>query len=388
LVELEPDQTRTYAFRWSGGNDHEARLKAASDLAHRLEGLAAAFPTTRFLLVGHSHGGNVALAAMKAIPAAQRVGVVCLATPFYNIAERTLLPLVVMAGLAYVAIAAALFAAALVFAEPLFHFMQRFDLITSIARTHPSFAGALRLYFAGASVLAFLMFGSVLMLPVAFMLRFAFEDARQRAVDTWAPLLPTDTPTLSVWLGPDEAYLPLRLLERIEAMVHAGWRLAARRVAPLGFGVASVWGGWLVWSKFTVEGPIIGLHVTVQILKALAISCIVGAVAFSAFWLGSRGMRLFALFMEGRRTARLRIWMSIGYQRVPGIPAELVESVRLPLSMGSTLSPIWTGVFNHSRPWADARTASLITDWYRRRCRGSDQSSEEADAGAGQSEVA
>lgn len=48
-------------FRWDGDNSNPARDSAAQDLARRLDGLSA---TTEIHVIGHSHGGNVALRAL------------------------------------------------------------------------------------------------------------------------------------------------------------------------------------------------------------------------------------------------------------------------------------------------------------------------------------
>src|SRR5215510_7812087 len=52
-------------FYWSGLNRHEGRLKAGIDLARLIEKDA---PNRKIHLVGHSHGGNVALVAVNQLP--------------------------------------------------------------------------------------------------------------------------------------------------------------------------------------------------------------------------------------------------------------------------------------------------------------------------------
>lgn len=77
------EETEVRAFRWSGGNSLGARMRAA--LALRKE-IGKAEPTDRqvvTVLLGHSHGGNVALVALNDPDVARRVsGVACLGTPF------------------------------------------------------------------------------------------------------------------------------------------------------------------------------------------------------------------------------------------------------------------------------------------------------------------
>ncbi|MBY0284897.1 MAG: GPI inositol-deacylase [Sphingomonas sp.] len=69
---------------WSGANNHQARAAAGDALAERLKFLRSRFPTHRLIVVGHSHGGNVALrGALLRDAGGQTVdGVVTLATPF------------------------------------------------------------------------------------------------------------------------------------------------------------------------------------------------------------------------------------------------------------------------------------------------------------------
>jgi hypothetical protein len=63
---LEGALSRVTMFEWSGANTHEARMKAARDLALLLIRIRWQFPTDRlrFYFVAHSHGGNVLLAAL------------------------------------------------------------------------------------------------------------------------------------------------------------------------------------------------------------------------------------------------------------------------------------------------------------------------------------
>ena len=68
-------------FRWSGGNSHAARQSAGAELAsHLMERKLG-----RRILIAHSHGGNVALYALRQCPrevVEQVAGIVFLGTPF------------------------------------------------------------------------------------------------------------------------------------------------------------------------------------------------------------------------------------------------------------------------------------------------------------------
>ena len=69
--------------KWSTMNSFSARQSGARALRESILGCAARWPHTRQVVVGHSHGGNVAVGAMQDARVEARVdAVVCLATPF------------------------------------------------------------------------------------------------------------------------------------------------------------------------------------------------------------------------------------------------------------------------------------------------------------------
>jgi pimeloyl-ACP methyl ester carboxylesterase len=73
---------------WSGLNRFASRERARVQLVRRLEELRNDFPLVPILVVGHSHGGNIALGAISSL--GERPGppaLVCLSTPFL-VAER------------------------------------------------------------------------------------------------------------------------------------------------------------------------------------------------------------------------------------------------------------------------------------------------------------
>ncbi|MEM8697883.1 MAG: hypothetical protein AAGF44_01860 [Pseudomonadota bacterium] len=78
-------------FCWSGRNSHTARLAAGEALAERLSGLMDLFPDAHHHLIGHSHGGNIIMYAVKRPEIARRVrSMVTLATPFLSLKRRRL----------------------------------------------------------------------------------------------------------------------------------------------------------------------------------------------------------------------------------------------------------------------------------------------------------
>jgi hypothetical protein len=76
-------------FRWSGKNTNRARLDAATSFGAQLRQQANTDPQAAQFIIGHSHGGNVALYAVGALAAQCRVaGVACLNTPFIGVLRR------------------------------------------------------------------------------------------------------------------------------------------------------------------------------------------------------------------------------------------------------------------------------------------------------------
>jgi carboxylesterase len=65
-------------FRWSGANTHEARIKAGAQLAREIAGVE---PERKVHFAGHSHGGNVALAAVNQLPPHRVALLILLANP-------------------------------------------------------------------------------------------------------------------------------------------------------------------------------------------------------------------------------------------------------------------------------------------------------------------
>lgn len=90
ILAAFPDQVlRLAPFRWSGHNSVSARFRGAQTLAAKLSALRQEWPEARHVLVGHSHGGFVALAALREATLDERIcGVACLSTPFLTARVR------------------------------------------------------------------------------------------------------------------------------------------------------------------------------------------------------------------------------------------------------------------------------------------------------------
>lgn len=76
-----------HAFTWSGSNSIFERLAAAQRLAADINERAAAEPDQLQVVIGHSHGGSVAMIALRHIEEAvrRRLSIVTLATPFVEV---------------------------------------------------------------------------------------------------------------------------------------------------------------------------------------------------------------------------------------------------------------------------------------------------------------
>jgi len=81
------------SFDWGGANKHRARQKGGNDLANHLKKQfeKTEGSSTKHFIVSHSHGGNVALYALRDKKLRGRIeGLVCMATPFLCPRHRVL----------------------------------------------------------------------------------------------------------------------------------------------------------------------------------------------------------------------------------------------------------------------------------------------------------
>ena len=87
LAERLPASISSY--QWSGGNSYKARNSASKELAKRILEDSEARPEAIRVLIAHSHGGNVAIGALRELGKIKLVdGLVCLGTPFLFAKER------------------------------------------------------------------------------------------------------------------------------------------------------------------------------------------------------------------------------------------------------------------------------------------------------------
>jgi len=90
LQHISTSNVVIHRHDWSGSNTHTARFDSALSLAAHIKGIAAHDPQSRQVVVCHSHGGNIALYALKDPAAFEAVDlVVCISTPFIQVQPRS-----------------------------------------------------------------------------------------------------------------------------------------------------------------------------------------------------------------------------------------------------------------------------------------------------------
>jgi pimeloyl-ACP methyl ester carboxylesterase len=90
IIEKIPGEKSISAFSWSGWNSSTARFNATERLRAELKRRAAKYPDWDIVVIGHSHGGAVAMRAVDCDELRERVSVVCLSTPFLQAFPRNL----------------------------------------------------------------------------------------------------------------------------------------------------------------------------------------------------------------------------------------------------------------------------------------------------------
>lgn len=78
------------SFNWSGKNGHSARATAGNQLADFIRAESKSYPDAKRFVICHSHGGNVALYAHRALASETTTptNLITLATPFIRIEPR------------------------------------------------------------------------------------------------------------------------------------------------------------------------------------------------------------------------------------------------------------------------------------------------------------
>lgn len=86
---LLPGDVSVYSHTWSGANSQKARRQASTELKQKLIDQFERHPAAAHFVIGHSHGGNVAMYALDDDSVQSRVnGVLCVNTPFITVTTR------------------------------------------------------------------------------------------------------------------------------------------------------------------------------------------------------------------------------------------------------------------------------------------------------------
>lgn len=89
LREAFGPEARTVEFNWSGHNWHSERILASKQLGQYLHSLIRQEPDVKFVLLGHSHGGNVCRYVLSDRNLQEHcLGLVALGTPFLEVEPR------------------------------------------------------------------------------------------------------------------------------------------------------------------------------------------------------------------------------------------------------------------------------------------------------------
>lgn len=217
-----PEWTGLFGTRRN--NSHRCRLAGGRKVAEEIRQIVHDDPEARIVLVGYSHGGNVALYAFRELEGekarAAVAGIVCLATPFIRARERRgAKPLHFFNALLSVATGLLLFAALLS------GFLVALSLVAT-AFAYPLAAIPLLLVgfglfrAGGASIqwieVGALGWGDTLL---AFGRRLAEE-----ATSTYDVKRSADLPIFVATAPGDEALVGLASLVRLTGVAEAGWR--------------------------------------------------------------------------------------------------------------------------------------------------------------------
>lgn len=89
IVEEFSHKVEIIPFFWSGGNSPASRATAADRLREQLQSQVVKWPWAKHYIIAHSHGGNVALYALRDSKLENDIsGLICLATPFLLLRPR------------------------------------------------------------------------------------------------------------------------------------------------------------------------------------------------------------------------------------------------------------------------------------------------------------
>lgn len=331
---------------WSGGNSDLDRLEASIDLRARLAAFRLSHPDYVTFLVGHSHGGNVALHALSHSQEDrdQVAGVVTLATPFLLYDEEpVLIARLASALFALRAIALALAAIATValIVYPLLLWLLPSLFRIRIAIMHMGMSwrmwlctlgwseGSCRSFMDGTFLTFAIIFGSIL--PVG-MIGATWAEIRddaarneveiRQSVERFYYVQPPErlaqVPILILWSVIDEALQVLNC--SWWAHRAALWAVRFSMFMALAAAVAAIYAGlWWLYSAFNLEmaKPLPSTAVVVMnSLFALVMLPLIYALAALVGWFFRAVVRL-PVPLHGSRSSLDNLLWTIRASRIP-----------------------------------------------------------------------
>ena len=364
------DLTITYP-PWSGANTVRGRLDGATQLACHITAQAHEKHAADHFIVAHSHGGNVALLALRDpdVRAAVR-GVVCLSTPFLVCRPRTF----PSNGREVHEAAAAMGG-----------MMFLFYLVSQAT------GGALTVYgTAGVTTALFLC-----AMPL-----FRRWHERARAFLERVRPGPPGTPILVIRSQADEASLLLTSLQAVNVLVASLWtflsvgylriffgwlaRLASgsnpyRRVATLAMNTLAVWVlcGLAYWVFIAATRGTNALTASlperILVAPGLALFLALNAPYFIglALFAPAVGVTALLLLFFGPAYSVYAPFIELSVEQSPDVPS---QNVGLAWSEDRPV-PVDDDGLQHSRTHDDPRAATLAVDWIRQRADSRDRRS-------------
>lgn len=374
LRNLEVGGVQFHRFVWSGDNTHTARCVAADELGSCLRELAAKYPDSGFLLVGHSHGGNVACAGASALQNMRCAGIVTLATPFFHVTRRSLAPAAVMPSLLW-----ALLAASWIgyggswmgeFVAKCNHWLNGrwAEAVGSWAEA----VGSHWLYQAWSVIVAIatmLFLGGSLFLSAIVLYQESMDSISARQ-DTyfhaWDQLRPFPVSILSLSMTLDEAFWLLSWARKIPEWLHEVRQRIHRHLAiaitiaslTIGIAIAVI---YVRESKIPITSDVVALHALLGVAWAIAGAYFVMIILWFIVVLTTY---IFQYFAYGLNDIKQYLMVNVSIRRVPQIKhPRLIRHRNLALPLRQFLSER-IGLI-HSKLYMDPRSIEEIIVWYR-----------------------
>ncbi len=332
------------SFRWSGRNSHVARLKAADSLKGALRQLSQAHRGVRIYVIAHSHGGNVALYALRDPQLQSSVGgLVILGTPLISCSRRDIGSIVyvlrVIPWLLFLALGTILVSVSTASMEP----MPKYVLWQPIT----------------AAVIALLV-DNVIGRHIIQRL----PQWQTKLIEALTPPTLINVPMLSLSALSDEAYLHLRVQRLLAAAPYVVFqRLFGLMTVLLGIGTFVAFRG--VWSR---QFGIHGIFSDVILGGTLVLTCWMVAKFISypitlallvTVWIWQL-LTSGSPFGFGRHLIGSELLVEVHAER--GYPSHTVEcrSYQFPATRWSRFFP---GNWWHGRYYQDARCLRDIANW-------------------------